>query len=85
MPNIQTLENAFVLIEYREDEKQIFAKNKRDTNNEPALYTTHKRGIEKVWRAIEAHFRKLKDMEHADVMHVLKEHSIRYHYWCMVD
>lgn len=79
------LDNEFVNIVYRPDDKQITVCDKKDQNNLPACYSKNKRGIAKCWTAMCAHFDRLTGMEFRDAQHVMTEHNIRYHYWCRMD
>lgn len=78
-----TLQNKNCCTEYREDDKQIFTRDLRDMNNEPATYTKSKRGLKKAWEAIVAAWND--DMTMRDITEIFAGHGIKYHYWCMVD
>lgn len=79
----KTLKNENCLVEYREIEKEIFGRDLRDLNNEPAFYSKTKRGIAKAWAEIEASFNDRTRM--SDLIDICTKHGIRTHYWCMMD
>ena len=78
-----TLQNKHCITEYREDDKQIFTRDLRDMNNEPATYTKSKRGLKNAWAAIVAAW--TEDTTMSDIGIIFTSHGIKYHYWCMVD
>jgi hypothetical protein len=81
-----TLSNANVWVEYRRNDKQIFARDLKDMNNEPACYTKGKRGLDKVWDALVKVFATQgNSVTHHTVMTTFSSMGMPYHYWCMMD
>lgn len=79
----KTLSNEHCYIEYREDEKSLFGRDRTDGFNEPAFYTQTKRGIKNAWASIEQTFGPQTTMH--DLMNCCTAAGVRTHYWCMVD
>jgi hypothetical protein len=80
------IETPHMQVEFRRGDKQIYVTDKDDRNNEPAAVTTQKRGLHGVWLVLSDHHRDKGDgMTFRDVLNVLKECNIRYHYWCRMD
>lgn len=77
------LTNKNCAVEYREDDKEIFARDLTDHYNEPAMYTKTKRGLRNVWAALVLAWNENITMH--DVIELCREYGIRTHYWCMVD
>ena len=80
---MERLENEKIAIEYSEERKEIFARDKTDRFNDPAIYTKTKRGVPKAWVEFKKEFTEGKSMH--DLITFLQERNIRTHYWCMVD
>lgn len=80
---METLKNEKVFVEYRESEKEIFARDLTDQYNEPAMYTKSKRGLAKAWEAVKAQFNESTTM--SGVLHILWDKNIKTHSWCMMD
>lgn len=76
------MKNNQVSIEVRSDGR-LFALDLTDRNNEPALFTTTKRGLPKAIAFIEQHFSDTTRIY--EVIAALQLHGIRFHSWCMVD
>ncbi len=70
-------------VEFRESQKLIFARDKEDMNNEPAMFTRSKRNIKKVWAKIEAEFSDETTLY--NIIEICREFNIKTHSWCMVD
>jgi hypothetical protein len=91
MPPVEHIKTARVEIDYTRTDKQIFAKDLTDRNNEPACYTKSKRGhkgvtLDTTWAALKELHAALGDtLSHRDVMNLFTSMGIKYHYWCMVD
>lgn len=79
-----TLQNKNVWVEYREEKKEIFARDLTDRNNEPAFYTTTKRGIKKAWKRIEE-LMKSEETRMYDLGKACDAEKVRTHHWCMMD
>lgn len=79
----ETIHNELVFIEYLPDEKEIFARDLTDQNNDPAMYTITRRNIKKAWQSIKDRFSD--DTKISDVVDILRVYNIKKHYWCMVD
>lgn len=79
----ETRQNSKCFVEYRPEEKEIFARDLTDHYNDPAMFTKTKRGIRNAWAAIVLTWHD--DMTMHDVINILGEYKIRTHYWCMVD
>jgi hypothetical protein len=79
----QTMQNSKCAIEYRENDKEIFARDLTDRFNEPAIYTKTKRGLRNAWVSIQLTWNDNTTMH--DVLTILQANKIRCHYWCMVD
>ena len=79
----ESLKNDKVSIDYREDEKEIFARDLTDHFNDPAIYTKTKRGVPKAWGEFKVIFSPETSMH--DLITFLQDRNIRTHYWCMVD
>lgn len=79
----ETKQNELVFIEYLPDEKEIFARDLTDQNNDPAMYTITRRNIKKAWQSINDRFSD--DTKISDVVDILRDYNIKTHSWCMVD
>ena len=77
------LNNLLVSVEIREDKKEVFARDLTDQYNEPAMYTTSKRGLNKAIEALKASFSETTNF-HA-VLNTLRDNGIKTHTWCMMD
>ena len=83
MSKTTELKNDLVRVEYDSEKKQIFMRDMVDRNNEPAEYTTTKRGLKNAMMAVVAQFTPYTT--HHDVSSIVRSFGIRTHYWCMVD
>ena len=82
-PGVFVLNNSKVYVEYDINDKKIFGRDKTDANNEPAFYTTSKRGLKKVWPMIEFAF--TEDTRMGGIMEQCRGQNIGTHHWCMMD
>ena len=80
---MERLKNELCSVEFRPDEKEIFARDLTDHYNDPAMYTKTKRNIKRAWDSIQKRF--TPETKLFDVIEILREFNIRTHYWCMVD
>lgn len=80
---VETLDNEHVQVRYERLKKQLTAYDKDDRNNEPALYTTSKRGLEPVFQMLKAAW--ADDTTFRGVQSALSAGDVRYHYWCRMD
>ena len=80
---MNTLKGLYVEIQYHENEKQIVILDLVDTNNEPAMMTRSKRGIEQVWEKIRSEFSASWTWSNA--IKPIEDAGIKTHYWCRVD
>lgn len=70
-------------IEYRPEDKQVFCRDFTDKDNEPAFYSTSKRGLVKAFEALAEVWNDSFTLHKtAEFLH---ERGIRTHYWCMMD
>jgi hypothetical protein len=77
------LDNKFVHVRYSERDRDIFAQDKVDRNNEPCVMSRSKRGLEKAWLALVEKFNE--ETRLGSVSQLLQSQGIRTHYWCAVD
>lgn len=66
-----------------QSEKEVFGRDLKDSNNEPAFYNKTSRGLKKAWKALTDQFDESTTMH--DAMQILNEYKIRTHQWCMMD
>ncbi len=78
-----SIEKKKVLARYNTDDKQIFCRDLTDMNNEPAFFTTSKRGLKQLWEKIEKEMND--ETKLFDVIRMCRDMNIKTHYWCMVD
>ena len=77
------MENDFLKVNYDEKMKRISARDLKDQNNLPAIYTTQKRNVKKVWDSFQSIFTPETTLD--DLMNYLTDNNLQYHYWCMMD
>lgn len=78
------LKNDKCIIEYDADRKEISGRDLVDRINEPAFYSTSKRGIAKAWQKLSEKFNG--EMALYNVTGLLSnDFNIRTHSWCMMD
>ena len=76
------LKNLYCMIELQSD-KEVFGRDLKDSNNEPAFYNKTSRGLKKAWKALTDQFDESTRME--DAMQILNANKIRTHQYCMMD
>jgi hypothetical protein len=81
-----TIDAPHVQVVYRRSDKSITAYDKDDQFNEPAAYTERKRGLDKIWAAVQEAAEKSDGaLTFRDVLAVFTQHGMPYHYWCRMD
>lgn len=73
----------YVDITWDPAEKSLVVLDLVDKNNEPAMMSRSKRGIEKCWDQIKTDFSSSWTWSTVDK--IIEAHGIRMHHWCRMD
>ena len=77
------LSGLYIDVTFDPTEKSLVVLDLVDTNNEPAMMSRSKKGIEKCWEQIRSEFSS--SWTWANITAIIESHGIKMHHWCRMD